>query len=93
MPAFTDDEALAWAEAKATDLANGSYWMEGVKLHTLVEHTKQLREVAKAYEAWEADLILNGDWSGECVRMTQAQHDRMMEIQAMRNAALQKPGG
>lgn len=49
--------------------------------------------VARAYEAWEADLILNGDWSNELPRMTQAQYDRLLEIQAMRNAALRKAGG
>lgn len=48
--------------------------------------------VLKAYEAWEGDLILNGDWSGETVTMTQEQHDRMLEIQAMRNAALSNIG-
>ncbi len=47
-----------------------------------------LEAVARAYEAWEADVILNGDWSRETVRLTQAHHDRLIEIQAMRNAAL-----
>jgi hypothetical protein len=51
----------------------------------------EMRDVLLAYEAWEADLIMNGDWSCECVRITQAQHDRMLEIQAMRNTVLGKP--
>lgn len=48
------------------------------------------RNVLSAYEAWEADLIINGDWSGEFVRMNHAQHERMLEIQGMRNAVLAK---
>jgi len=50
--------------------------------------TEQMRAVLEAYEAWEGDLILNGDWSRETVLMTPEQQDRMVEIQAMRNAAL-----
>ena len=42
----------------------------------------------KAYEEWEADLILTGDWSGEGVRMDQRQHDAMMKLQENRNAVL-----
>lgn len=49
-----------------------------------------LLAVARAYEAWEADLVLNADWSRSTPTMTQAQFDRMMEIQAMRNAAIAK---
>lgn len=63
------------------------------ELKNLAEENERLRELAKAYEEWEADLVLNGDWSGECVRMTQAQHDRMLELQRMRNAALALTGG
>lgn len=40
------------------------------------------------YEAWEADVILNADWSGETPRLTQEQWDRLVELQAARNAAL-----
>ena len=49
---------------------------------------RQLREVCKDYEAWEADVILNGDWSQSTVRLTQGQHDRIVAIAAKRNAAL-----
>lgn len=56
----------------------------------LIAAAPDLLAVAKAYEAWEADLILNGDWSGACVKMTQEQHDRMIELQTMRNAAITK---
>jgi hypothetical protein len=75
-----------------TDISGSPYTrgelrQENKRLQT---ENASLRAVLKAYEEFEADLILNGDWSGECVRMTQAQHDRMMELQAMRNEALGK---
>lgn len=38
-----------------------------------------------AWEAWEADVILNAVWDGDCPRLTQAQWDRMIELQGMRN--------
>ncbi len=59
----------------------------------LVSAAPDLLAVAKAYEAWEADVILNGDWSNATVRLTQAQHDALIEIQTLRNAALRKAGG
>lgn len=42
----------------------------------------------EAYEAWEADVLLNGDWSGDTPKLTQEQVDRMIEIQARRQRAL-----
>lgn len=69
----------------------GNCRLDEVRL--MATEIQRLWELAKAYEAWEADLIVNGDWSGECVQMTQAQHDRMMELQAMRNEALLRVTG
>lgn len=60
----------------------------GKQIRKLEEENERLREVLKAYEAWEADLILTGDWSASTVRLKQSHHDRLIEIQAMRNAAL-----
>lgn len=72
--------AMAWGDVFAErDAAEGRY--------------ANASAVCRAYEAWEADLILNADWSNELPRMTQAQYDRLLEIQAMRNAALRKAGG
>ena len=48
-------------------------------------------EVLKAYEAWEADVILHAKW-GDLPTLTQAQWDRLVEIQAMRNAVLYPHG-
>lgn len=44
----------------------------------------------EAYEAWEADVILNGDWSGETPALTQEQVDRLVAIQQLRNVALDR---
>ena len=54
------------------------------------DHIDRLEAVLEACEAWEADLFLNGDWSQATVRLTQAQHDRLVEIRQMRNAALHR---
>jgi hypothetical protein len=52
----------------------------------------RLAEVARAYNRWEADLILSDEaWRGgmaELPTLTYPLYDRMMEIQAMRNEAL-----
>lgn len=48
----------------------------------------QLVEVLKGYEAWEGDIVLNGDWSDDFPKLTEPQYDRLMELQAMRNSAL-----
>ena len=59
----------------------------------LISAAPQLLAVCEAYEELEADLLVNGDWSAAAVRMSQEQHDRMMQIQAIRNAAINKVRG
>ncbi|QRY69155.1 hypothetical protein JVX98_13100 [Ensifer sp. PDNC004] len=49
-------------------------------------------DVLRGYEAWEADLILNGDWSDGCLRLSHEQHDALIELQTKRNAALAAQG-
>lgn len=59
----------------------------------LISALPDLIAVAKAYEEWEADIILTGDWkaaSPMVVGLTQDQLIRLIEIQEMRNAALTK---
>jgi hypothetical protein len=57
----------------------------------LMAAAPDLYAVAKAYEAWEADVILNATWDEqELPRLTQSQWDRMVAIQDLRNAALAK---
>lgn len=53
----------------------------------------RLLGVAKAYEDWEGDVILNADWGGpvgeyEVPRLSRAQWDHLVEIQALRNVAV-----
>lgn len=55
-----------------------------------------LLAVALAYEAWEADLVLHANWEATAdglPTLTFAQYDRLMQIQAMRNAAVEKAKG
>lgn len=54
---------------------------------------QDLLAACKAYEQWEADLVLCSEaWStGDGLpRMTQELYDRFMEIQALRNVAISK---
>lgn len=48
--------------------------------------------VLRAYEAWEADLLMSDEaWAGgmrDLPSLTQSLWDRLMEIQSMRNLAL-----
>ena len=60
----------------------------------------ELLEVIKAYERWEADLILDDEaWAGpygeerELPTIPQHLWDRLIEIQAQRNAAIRKATG
>ena len=57
----------------------------------IVESAEVIEEAERtlaAYEKWEADIIINGDWSSTYVCLTQELHERMVELQEMRNAAL-----
>lgn len=54
----------------------------------MVEAMRKARAVLKTYEAWEADLILHGDWSNEFVRMNAGQHEEMLRLQNVRLDAL-----
>ena len=53
---------------------------------------RDLYAVARAYERWEADLILDNDaWADrELPTITQPLWDRLMDIQAVRNDAIRK---
>jgi len=45
-------------------------------------------EALKAQEAWEAEIILNADWSRGTVLLRQEDHDALIEVQDKRNVAL-----
>ena len=49
---------------------------------------RQAIEALRAWQEWEADIIMNGDWSNSMPRLTQSQYDRMIELQEPRRAVL-----
>ncbi len=50
--------------------------------------------LAKAYEAWEADLIMDAAaWRDGLPRLTPRHYDRLLELQAQRNAFIAKAEG
>ncbi len=56
-----------------------------------LDTTVKLLDVLRAYERWEADLILcreAWDTADGLPRFTQDLYDRFMEIQAMRNRVM-----
>ena len=52
------------------------------------DRVKALVEALKAQEAWEAEIIMNADWSRGTVLLRQEDHDALIEVQSKRNAAL-----
>lgn len=59
----------------------------------LIAAAPDLADLAFAYERWEADVIINSDWTHDTPRLTQAQLDDLLRIQGLRNAALAKARG
>ena len=61
----------------------------------LIAAGPELLALAKAYEAWEADLILNNAWDNKdgLPSLTPAQYAELLRLQAMRNAAIAKATG
>lgn len=62
----------------------------------LIAAAPELLAVAQRYEAWEANLVLHGRWeaTGDGLpTLTEDLYDEMMELQALRNAAIAKATG
>ena len=62
----------------------------------LIATAPELLAVAQRYEAWEANLVLHGRWeaTGDGLpTLTEDLYDEMMELQALRNAAIAKATG
>lgn len=83
---------------QALDMQAGGRYINGRVFHGLVDEIERsekvaaaLGAVAKAYEAWEAGLVFEGNWNNGLPALTQPLFDRLLEIQAMRNAALAVP--
>jgi hypothetical protein len=88
------DKIIDYLETAATDPRSPIYASDLVPpILDLCEIAKRLQEVAKGYEAWEADIVLDGDWTMATPFLTSGQFDRMLELQRMRNAALALTGG
>ena len=52
-----------------------------------------MRSVLDAYHDWETDVVFLGKWEDGVPSLTADLFDRLMEIQAMRNAAFAKIRG
>lgn len=80
-------QMLHWGSGERTEL-------QVEMLANKIAAAPELLAVAKAYERWEADLILcDVAWVGSTPRITQQLWDRFLEIQAMRNKAIAKAEG
>ncbi len=83
-----DDPQVGACDALVKDGYKYKDWIkmvgEALRMHG------SMKACLLAYQEWEADLVLNGDWtfSDGLPKMTQAQYDRFLEIQNMRNEAL-----
>ena len=70
---------------------NGASFGTSGRLSALANLAAQLHEVAKGYEQWEGDMLLDGRvWREECglPHLTQHLYDKLMLLQGRRNAAL-----
>lgn len=61
---------------------------QGAVIMRLREALARAMDLLQAYEAWEADLILTGDWADRYVRMKEHHHEKMLELQQNRNDAI-----
>jgi hypothetical protein len=77
-------------DCSAYDEYTETYWGEIGRLQIVIA---DLLALAQAYEEWEADLVLHACWKGGLPRMTQAQLDRLIDIQTMRNTVVAKAKG
>ena len=61
-------------------------------LERVKDAASDLLAVAKAYEAWEAKLIINNRWDGKdgMPTLTIAEYRELMDLQTARNAAIAK---
>ena len=81
---------FGWRQFDIDDLPEELMTRPSAIMREAASYIERLEEVLKAYEAWEADLLLNGNWSQGTVHLRQEQQDRLIEIQHMRNAALRQ---
>lgn len=63
------------------------------KYHRLRARADEMEAALDAWLLWEADLILNGDWSSGTLRLTQRQQDALTPLQEQRNTVLARYRG
>lgn len=84
-----------WQDSPRTNYGNPQDVVQYVR--KLEEDVKNLLEVCNAYELWEGDIIINGNWGADGMapypRLRESQYDRMLELQDMRNEAIRKARG
>lgn len=85
---LTDEIDLAYIAFAASKDGSDFEW----PVFGLAAAAPDLLAACKDYEAWEADLVLNGYWSHPdgLPRMTADQFHQLLVIQTRRNAAIAK---
>ncbi len=66
--------------------------IDGVANARLIAAAPDLLALAQRYEAWEANLVAHGRWeaTGDGLpTLTDGLYDELMELQALRNAAIE----
>jgi hypothetical protein len=94
----TADNRHGIAGIRPTDTASALLSLKEHEANArLIAAAPDLFAVCQAYEEWEGDIVMNGDWGPDGMhpypRLTEAQYQRMIEIQTMRNAAILKAKG
>ena len=83
----SDQPAIWWSSGANDWWKNGRIIAYRVRLPA-DDLLRQAIEAVRAWQEWEADIIMNGDWSNSMPRLTQSQYDRMIEMQEPRRAVL-----
>ena len=100
-PITTEDGRICTVDCQ-TPFKRGEGWQSECDVREanarLIAAAPDLLDLAKAYEKWEADVILSNDaWepngTAEFPRLTGDLWYRLVEIQALRNAAIAKAEG
>lgn len=90
-----DEDSRPGALAKAIDYAlaakDDEIGRRDERISELEAQVWAMKACLEAYEQWEADIVLeNKCWTGQNVKLTDELYERMIEIQGMRNQALQR---
>lgn len=65
--------------------------LDPATVEACAEREARMREALKAWEKWEADIIMTNEcWRGELPAFTKELWDRIIPLQELRNAALQQ---